>query len=206
MSPETRCRCKGLAKSYGRLKVLNDCSLDIAPGELVGLVGENGSGKTTLVRCLLGFTRPSAGTIEIGGRIGYCPQESFLNRSFTVREHLGFVQRVYGRHDEVDPDYLSGLVDRMRLREYETRLIRDLSEGTRQKLQFVTAIMHRPDLVLMDEPYSGFDWSMYLAFWEVVEELCAGGAAVLLVTHFVYDRQRFERIHELIEGKLHVSG
>jgi ABC-type multidrug transport system ATPase subunit len=204
MSPDTRCRCEGLAKSYGRLEVLRDCSLSIGSGELVGLVGENGSGKSTLVRCLLGFTRPSAGTVEIGGRIGYCPQESYLNRSFTVREHLGLVKRVYGRHGEIDPDYLESLLERTRLREYETRLIRDLSEGTRQKLQFVTAIMHRPNLVLMDEPYSGFDWNMYLAFWEVVEELCGDGTAVLLVTHFVYDRQRFDRIHELIEGRLHV--
>src|SRR5712691_7437891 len=186
------CRCQGLAKSYGRRSVLKDCSLTVEAGELIGLVGENGAGKSTLVRCLLGFTPPSDGTIEITGRVGYCPQEANLNRSYTIREHLTLMQSIYARHGPTDAAFIARLLERLRLENYLDHYIGELSGGTCQKVTFLTAILHKPTLLLMDEPYDGFDWKMYLVFWEIVEEFRHTGTGVLLVTHLIYDRHRFD--------------
>ncbi len=201
MSGEILCRCKNLTKAYGRHAVLEDCSLTIASGELVGLVGENGSGKSTLIRCLLGFTRPSGGMVEVSGKVGYCPQEDYLNPAYRVDEHLSLACAIYGRHDYIDMTYVNALTDRLRLDEYRKCPVKDLSEGTRQKLKFLTSIIHKPTLLLMDEPYGGFDWNMYLVFWDLMEELCDTGVGVLLITHLIYDRHNFNRIYELQGGR-----
>jgi ABC-2 type transport system ATP-binding protein len=199
------CKCAGLAKSYGRRSVLKDCWLTVGAGELVGLVGENGAGKSTLVRCILGFTSPCGGAVEVRGRVGYCPQEDILNRSYTIREHLTLLRSIYARHEPVDTAFVDRLLERFRLEGSLDRLIGELSGGTRQKVTFLTAILHKPTLLLLDEPYDGFDWNMYLMFWEIVDELCQTGAGVLLVTHLIYDRHRFDRVYELQEGYLHVA-
>ncbi len=206
MEPEILCNCKGLAKSYGRREVLTDCTLTVGKGELIGLVGENGSGKSTLIRCLLGFTRPSGGTAAITGRVGYCPQEAYLNDSYTVGEHLSLAGSIYSRHAPVDPSFADRHLRRLGLDEYGDYLIRDLSEGTRQKLKFLTSILHQPTLLLMDEPYGGFDWNMYLVFWETVKGLCEEGTGVLLISHLIFDRQIFDRVYDLRGGRLDVSG
>ncbi len=201
MNAKILCSCKNLAKAYGRHTVLEDCSLTVTSGELAGLVGENGSGKSTLIRCLLGFTRPSGGIVEVSGKVGYCPQEDYLNPAYTVDEHLSLACAIYGRHDHMDMTYVNALTDRLRLDEYRKRPVKDLSEGTRQKLKFLTSIIHKPTLLLMDEPYGGFDWNMYLVFWDLIGELCETGAGVLLITHLIYDRHHFNRIYELQGGR-----
>lgn len=183
--------------------MLRGCDLEISSGQLVGLVGENGSGKSTLVRCLLGFIEPDAGNISIHGSVGYCPQDEIMNRDFRVREHLDFIRSIYEKHCPIDIEYLAQLVDRFRLSNYEDELIGTLSGGTRQKLQFISSILHQPSLLLMDEPYQGFDWEMYLAFWDIIEELSENGTAILLITHFVYDHERFDTILELRGGRLY---
>lgn len=197
--------CRGLQKAYGKIEVLKGCDLKVFPGELVGLVGENGSGKTTLIRCVLGFAKPSGGSTDIEGRIGYCPQENILNHAYTVREHLELAETIYAQHGSLDPGFLRDLVSRFRLEKYLDRSIGALSGGSRQKVLFLTSILHRPDLLLLDEPYEGFDWKMYLTFWDTIRHLCDASASVLLITHFVYDRDRFDRIYELRDGKTYVE-
>ena len=206
MRPDYLCRCDGLKKSYGKRPVLAGCTLEVRRGEIVGLVGENGSGKSTLVRCLLGLTPPTAGTIDLQARVGYCPQEPYLNDSWRVSEHLAFAESIYARHGPVRHDQTERLMRRLRLDDYRQHVIRDLSGGTRQKVKFMTSILHEPDLLLMDEPYGGFDWAMYLVFWEIIEEFRAEGAGVLLISHFLYDRERLDRVFELKGGTLDAAG
>jgi len=79
--------------------------------------------------------------------------------------------------------------------------IGDLSSGTYQKVKFLTSIYHSPRLIILDEPYDGFDWRMYLVFWEIIEELKSQGAAILMISHLIYDREKFDRIYELKEGR-----
>lgn len=205
MTSEPVCKCEGVYKSYGRNQVLKGCDLQIHRGELTGLVGENGSGKTTLIRCMLGYTEPSQGAIHLSGRIGYCPQEDVLNHRFTVREHLQLATSIYERHGSVDRAFVKTLVTQFQLEEYLDYLIGDLSGGTRQKVLFLTSILHKPDLLLLDEPYEGFDWRTYLTFWDTLHRIFHSGTAVLIVTHLIHDRDRFDRIYELRGGKIYTE-
>lgn len=203
MNKHTICECRHLTKSYGRNRVLKDCNITVRSGELAGLVGENGSGKTTLIRCLLGYAPPDSGSITLKGSIGYCPQEEVMNRVFTVREHLGLIWNIYAQHCNLNEDFLNHLIEVFRLKDYLDQIIGKLSGGTRQKIQFLGSILHQPSLLLLDEPYGGFDWEMYLAFWNIVDDLRNGGTGILIITHFLYDQQRFDQIYHLKNGMLY---
>ena len=200
MEPGLLCSCEAVHASYRRRVVLKGCSLSVRTGETVGLVGENGSGKSTLVRCLLGFAPLQRGTVGVAPSPGYCPQDNYLNRRITVREHFALMQRVHGMprgHSGTFPAELEG---RLKLAQYLDTRIGHLSSGTYQKVKFVTALAHRPPVILLDEPTDGFDWAMYEAAWDILEELTAGGSGVLMVSHLLHDRDRFDRIYELREG------
>lgn len=200
MSPSLRCSCESLWKSYGRRAVLKGCQLDVCAGEMVGLVGENGSGKSTLVRCLLGFSRPSRGTIWVDPFVGYCPQENYLNNRLSLAEHLALSRDIYSLNHGVDQEFVRSLIRTLHLEPYLHMRIGYLSSGTYQKAKFITSIAHRPAMVVLDEPCDGFDWAMYQAFWEIMKEIRSAGSAVLMISHLLYDREKFDRIYELREG------
>ncbi len=200
MDPSLRCYCDSLRKSYGRNGVLKGCRLAVNAGEMVGLVGENGSGKSTLVRCLLGFTAPSGGTTWVHPSVGYCPQEDYLNKRLTLGEHLLLMGDVYRLNYKVDARFIQMLVGELRLNAYLGMRIGHLSSGTYQKVKFVTSILHRPAMIVLDEPCDGFDWAMYQAFWTIMSAIKAEGCAVLMISHLLHDREKFDRIYELREG------
>ncbi len=202
MNDKTLCYCKKLHKSYKNFQVLKDCSLHIRNGELVGLIGENGSGKTTLVQCLLGFTKPTQGFIKLNSSVGYCPQENQLHRMYTVIEHFNLMKAIYKKYSPIDKIYIQELIQKFNLQKYFNTLIGNLSSGTYQKIKLLTALYHKPQLLLLDEPYDGFDWQMYLSFWEIISELKSMGTGTLLISHLVYDYDKFNRIYELKEGKV----
>jgi ABC-2 type transport system ATP-binding protein len=202
-SAKPLCRAVGLRLSFGKQRVLDGCDLAVSAGQVVGLTGENGSGKSSLVKCLLGFLRPSAGEVECDPRVGYCPQENYLHHSYTVAEHLELVSSLHRGGLAVDPAYLERCLGTLKLTPYLHFPIRKLSGGTYQKVKLLTAIMHRPPLLLLDEPTDGFDWTMYLVFWRLLAELVAAGTGVLMISHLLHDRERFGSIHDLHDGKLH---
>jgi ABC-2 type transport system ATP-binding protein len=202
MVAETRCECSGLRKKFGRREVLKQCSLSLHSGELVGVTGENGSGKSTLVRCLLGFIRPTSGWIRLDSSVGYCPQENYLNSRFTLSEHLRFATAILGGDVTVNRKHTDWLLQTLKLGEHLGRRMGELSGGTTQKVKFLTSILNQPHLLVLDEPTDGFDWAMYLAYWDIVAQLRREGAAVLMISHFLYDQTRFDRVYELREGTL----
>jgi ABC-type multidrug transport system ATPase subunit len=202
MTKQIRLICHDIKKSYGRLQILKGCSFELREGEFVGLVGENGSGKSTLIRCILGFTQVDLGTIELHGPVGYCPQDNILNRRYRVLEHFKLIEALYRKNNSIDSDFIEINIDRLKLRPFLKSSIGNLSSGTYQKVKFLTSIYHSPRLIILDEPYDGFDWRMYLAFWEIVKDLKSRGAAILMISHLIYDRENFDRIFELKEGHL----
>ncbi len=204
MNPEIILECRNLSKRFGKKPVLNDCALQLCAGERVGLVGENGSGKSTFVNCILGFVSPDSGDIRISGEraVGFCPQDNWLHRRLRVSEHLALVERLAGAGPERDRAFVERCVQRLKLQPFLSYLIGDLSGGTYQKVKFLTAVYHSPRLLLLDEPYDGFDWQMYQVFWEIMAELQALGAAVLMISHLIYDQDRFDRILSLKGGRL----
>lgn len=198
----------GIVKSFRRgvwphrqsLPVLRGVELELRRGEIVGLAGENGSGKSTLMKILVGALRRDGGSLQRSGTLGYCPQQPVLYERLTCDEHFELFGRAYG---------LDGArVDAMRSEHYETfgygrwasARVEELSGGTRAKLNLGLAMMHEPDLLLLDEPYAGFDWETYLRFWDTTAERRDAGRTLLIISHFIADEARFDRIVDLSDG------
>ena len=192
-----------VSKSYGRRPVLRGISFEARRGEILGLVGENGAGKSTLLRIVAGLMRPDAGSVRVSGRLGYCDQEPHVFADLTVAEHFSFFARAYGIAGGGDWIVLRDeLLEWFRYaREVDSR-VSELSGGTRQKLHLSLALLHRPQVLVLDEPYQAFDWQTYLLFWARTEALREAGAAIVVVSHIAHDRERFTRILELREGRL----
>jgi len=202
-------RVSGLRKSFHRglpprrrtIEVLKDAYLEIRAGELVGLVGENGSGKSTLMQIVVGLLKRDAGEVERPDRLGYCPQVPMVWEKLTVAEHFQLFARAYGL-DEADADRAQeALLDELQFDRYRDFRIEELSGGTQQKLNLALALMHDPELLLLDEPYAGFDWETYLHFWEMGERRRDAGMGILIVSHLLAERERLDRIYSLIDGR-----
>jgi ABC-2 type transport system ATP-binding protein len=191
---------QGIRKSFGRRQVLTGLDLEVAAGEMVAVVGENGTGKTTLLRILAGDLRPDAGSVVTGGRVGYCPQIVVLDEALTVDQNVRYFQAAYGiasarRADE--------LIERLGYAGCRAQRAGTLSGGTKQKLSLTLALMHDPPVLLLDEPYQGFDWQTYLAFWDMTGELRDRGTATVVISHLVFEQERFDRVCHLTGGRIH---
>jgi ABC-type multidrug transport system ATPase subunit len=173
---------QGIAKAYGRFRrrtVLREVTFTVAPGALVGIVGENGAGKSTLLKILAGELRPDRGRVELDGALGYCPQEVILNETLTVTQHLDYFAAAYGVRDLHRADEL---VEKLAYQQYRSTVVAALSGGTKQKLNLTLALMHAPQVLLLDEPYHG--------------------CAVLIISHLLFDQQRFDALYQLQNGRL----
>jgi len=193
---------RAISKRYGRRVVLRDVSFTLPAGALVGIVGENGAGKSTLLRILAGELRPGGGSIALAGRMGYCPQAPVLNEALTVAQHLDYFRAAYHLCDTRRADEL---VERLGYTRYRETAVRALSGGSKQKLNLTLALMHDPAVLLLDEPYQGFDWETYLCFWELAAQLREQGRALLIISHLIYDRSRFDQLYTLTDGRLRLE-
>lgn len=203
-------RATGVAKTYDSrlpfrnpVTVLDGATLEVKHGEIVGIMGENGSGKSTLMQILAGVLEYDAGDVIRGGTVGWCPQEPRLYDRLTVDETFELFGSAYGMSTteiESARDWLTDVLDFERFRD---RQVRNLSGGNRQKVNLSVSLMHEPDLLLLDEPYTGFDWETFLAFWDLTEELRERGVGVAIISHIINERDRFDVIYELHSGHLH---
>jgi ABC-2 type transport system ATP-binding protein len=183
-----------------RVEVLRGASLDVRPGELVGLVGENGSGKSTLMQIIVGLLAHDRGAVRLDGRLGYCPQQPLLWDKLTVDEHFELFARAYALDTGTATASRDALLAELGFAKYLDYRVEALSGGTRQKLNLALALMHEPQLLLLDEPYAGFDWETYVRFWEMAERRRQQGMAILVVSHLLAERERLTRIYELRGG------
>jgi ABC-type multidrug transport system ATPase subunit len=183
------------------LAVLRGVDVELCAGEIVGLVGENGSGKSTLMKILVGALDTDAGTVEVSGRVGYCPQEPLLYARLTCDEHLELFGIAYGMTPQAAAASADALYDTLGFGRWRDRQVGELSGGTRAKLNLALALLADPDLLLLDEPYAGFDWDTYQRFWDITAQRRAAGRSVLVVSHFVTDQQRFDRLVEMRHGQ-----
>lgn len=181
--------------------ILSGASLTVGAGELVGLVGENGSGKSTLMKIIVGLLGRDGGTAVRTGRLGYCPQLPLLWDKLTVHEHFELFARAYRMDREVATRNRNALLEELDFGRYEKYRVEALSGGTRQKLNLALALMHDPNLLLLDEPYAGFDWETYLKFWDMSERRRREGMGILIVSHFLSERERLGRIYTLSHGR-----
>jgi len=190
----------GITKAYGRRQVLHGVDLTVTRGQLAGVVGENGSGKSTLLKILAGTLAADSGQVRLAGSLGYCPQAPVLSDSLTVGQHL----RYFAAARRLPSlDRAGELLAELGYGPYRDTAAGALSGGTRQKLNLSLALLHDPDVLLLDEPYQGFDWETYLRFWELAEDLRARGKAIVIITHLVFEQDRFDVLADLTGGRLH---
>jgi ABC-2 type transport system ATP-binding protein len=181
--------------------VLRGASLALYPGEVAGLVGENGAGKSTLMKILVGALAPDAGSVTRAGRLGYCPQEPVVYERLTCDEHFELFGHAYGMAPAQQRRSARELYTALGFERYAATRAGQLSGGTLAKLNLGLALLPDPEVLLLDEPYSGFDFDTYMKFWDLVAQRRTAGRSVLIISHFVTDEERFDRIVTLRDGK-----
>jgi ABC-2 type transport system ATP-binding protein len=200
---------RGIVKSFHHgvwplrreIRVLDGADLSVDRGELVGLVGENGSGKSTLMKIVVGLLGRDQGSVERVGKLGYCPQQPLLWQKLTVSEHFDLFGRAYELAEDQARRAGAALMAELEFERYAGYRVEELSGGTRQKLNLALSLMHDPDLLLLDEPYAGFDWETYMRFWDMAEARRAGGMGILIVSHLLAERDRLSRVVTLRDGR-----
>ncbi len=209
-STEVLVRAEGIEKTYGStlpftrsVTVLTGADLKIRTGEIVGIVGANGSGKSTLMNILVGVLEQDGGTIERTGTVGWCPQEPLLYDRLTVAETFRLFGAGYGMTAEEIDEAKHRFASKLEFEQYLDYRIDQLSGGNRQKINLSIALMHDPDVLMLDEPYTGFDWETYLTFWDLAEELAADGTAVTMISHLIEEQSRLDRIYEVRDGQVY---
>lgn len=187
----------GITKSFGRTTILDGVDLDVHAGEVVALTGENGAGKSTLMKIAAGLIRSDGGQIRIGSRIGYCPQAPGLFELLTADDHLVMFGRGagIGRAESLQRGH--AILAEFDYPLHERSVTRDLSGGTRQKLNLALALLTDPGVLLLDEPYQGFDRGTYVNFWDHCRAWRDSGKAVVVVTHMLAELERVDRVVEL---------
>jgi ABC-2 type transport system ATP-binding protein len=188
-------RISHLSRRYGAIAALDDASLEVAPGEIVGLLGANGAGKSTLLRTAAGLQPPDAGTVTIAGielwthpieakrRLGYAAEEPTFYEELSADEYLAFVASIRGLDPAPSRARARALFDELGLAGRTDEPVHQFSHGMRKKLSFIAAVLHRPPVLLCDEALEGFDASGGLAAKAELRALASTGAAVLFSSH-----------------------
>ena len=181
-----------VTKRFGEFAAVSDLSLSVYPGRIYGLLGPNGAGKTTTIRMIVNITAPDSGRIELFGkqitpalqdRIGYLPEERGLYKKMKIGDQIRF----FAELKSVRKDELSKRIDfwleRVKLTEWKNKKASELSKGMQQKVQFITAVLHDPDLLILDEPFAGLDPINLELLKEIILELKSAGKTIIFSTH-----------------------
>jgi len=207
---------KGLVKRFGDATVVDHVSMSVAEGEIVGFLGPNGSGKTTTIRMMCGLLTPDEGEGQVLGfdlrteglkikrEVGYMTQRFSFYEDLTIAENLEFVARLY-RLKPVK-DHVARTLEELGLTSRGNQLAGTLSGGWKQRLALAACIMHKPKLLLLDEPTAGVDPKARRDFWDEIHRLADGGLTVLVSTHYMDEAERCHRISYISYGKLLATG
>src|SRR5215217_3625386 len=203
---------ESLRKTFGATVALDDVSLEVAPGELFGLVGPDGGGKTTLFRILTTLMVPDAGTARVLGldvvrdlwalrtRVGYMPGRFSLYPDLSVEENLQFFASVFGTTLKAQYDLIAPIY--RQIEPFRERRAGALSGGMKQKLALCCALVHRPEILFLDEPTTGVDAVSRREFWDLLGELRAGGLTIVVSTPYMEEAGRCDRVALIAGGRI----
>jgi ABC-2 type transport system ATP-binding protein len=179
-------------KQFGKVLAVKDASFEVYPGEIFGLLGPNGAGKTTAIRMMLDIFKPDSGQVEIFGgkmddakkkRIGYLPEERGLYKDLKLEQTLIFLATLKGMEEKQARERLESWLKRLDLWEHRTKKVQELSKGMQQKAQLIATLVHEPDLIVVDEPFSGLDPVNTRLVKDIIEEMRAAGKSIVMSTH-----------------------
>jgi ABC-2 type transport system ATP-binding protein len=214
--PELAIDVQEVTKRFGHRTVVNQISLQVARGEIYGFLGPNGSGKTTFLRMLCGLLTPDGGTgrclgfdirsesAQIKRHVGYMTQRFSFYEDLSIEENLDFIARLYEVQDR--PEAVHRSLERLGLVERRRQLAGVLSGGWKQRLALAACLIHRPQLLLLDEPTAGVDPKARRDFWEEIHQLSANNLTVLITTHYMDEAERCHRLAYIAYGNLLARG
>jgi ABC-2 type transport system ATP-binding protein len=207
-----------VTKKFGDFTAVRDLSLQVRPGRVFGLIGPNGAGKTTTIRMIVNITIPDSGSIELFGqqmstplqdRIGYLPEERGLYRKMKIGEQLRFFAELKNVRGKDAEDRINRWLAKLQLTAWKDKRAKDLSKGMQQKIQFITAVVHNPDLMILDEPFSGLDPVNVELMKETILEKKAEGKTIILSTHQMEIAEKLcddvcmiNRAEKVLDGRL----
>jgi ABC-2 type transport system ATP-binding protein len=186
---------ENLSKRFGETQAVVDVSFSVEPGEIFGLLGPNGAGKTTTIRMMLDIFKPDTGTVSIFGgaldldkkrRIGYMPEERGLYKDQKLEPTLIYLATLKGLEEKTARSRLGGWLERLDLAEHRDKKVQELSRGMQQKAQIINTLLHEPDLIVIDEPFSGLDPVNTRLVKQILEEQRQAGRSILMSTHQMY--------------------
>jgi ABC-2 type transport system ATP-binding protein len=212
-------RCEGLTRRFGDRTAVDDVSFEIAPGETYGLLGPNGAGKTTTIRMICGLLHANGGKVVVGGeevdghdmnvraQIGYVPQDLALYPDLSARENLRFFGRLYRLRGHLLKERVDEVLALIELSDRADDRVESFSGGMRRRLNIGAALLHRPSLLVLDEPTVGVDPQSRLAILTSVEKFGASGMAILYTTHYMEEADRVcDRVGIMDHGRLIAQG
>jgi ABC-2 type transport system ATP-binding protein len=207
-----------VTKRFGDFTAVDDLSLQVRPGRVFGLIGPNGAGKTTTIRMIVNITAPDSGRVELFGqqmetrlqdRIGYLPEERGLYRKMKVGEQLRFFAELRDVRGKTADERIDKWLKKLQLSDWKNKRAKDLSKGMQQKVQFITAIIHDPDLLILDEPFSGLDPVNVELMKQTILENKADGKTIILSTHQMEIAEKLcddvcmiNRAQKVLDGRL----
>lgn len=204
----------GLTKRFGSFTAVDHITFDVGRGEIFGFLGANGAGKTTAMRMLCGLSVPTSGTGRVAGydiisqpeevkrHIGYMSQKFSLYGELTVKENLRLFSSIYGMSGARFREVSQRLVKDLEMTGMENTLVKDIPVGWKQKLAFVSATMHSPEVVFLDEPTGGVDPVTRRKFWELIYKASSEGMTVFVTTHYLDEAEYCNRVSIMVDGKI----
>lgn len=211
-------RVTGVTKRFGDFTAVEELSFDVRAGRVFGFLGPNGAGKTTTIRMIVGITIPDEGTIDLFGkrmssdlqnRIGYLPEERGLYKKLKVADQLRYFAELKGLYGTAAEKKIDFWLERMGLSDWKKKKTSDLSKGMQQKIQFISTVLHDPDLLILDEPFSGLDPVNVEFMIDVLSEFRSREKTVIFSTHLMSTAERLchdilliDRSHKVLSGSL----
>jgi len=181
-----------VSKSFGTVRAVKGVSLDIEPGEIYGLLGANGAGKTTVFRMILNIIKPDSGSVLYNGKtitidesslLGYLPEERSLYQREKVKDQIVYFGKLKGMTTKMAEERLDFLLDKFEITEYKNRKVKELSKGNQQKVAFLAAILHNPEIIILDEPFTGLDPMNVKTFKNLIREMAESGKTIIFSSH-----------------------
>lgn len=206
--------CKGLTKRFGDFIAVDKITFEVEKGEIFGFLGANGAGKTTAMRMLCGLSKPTSGEANIAGfdvykqtekikkSIGYMSQKFSLYDDLTVLENITFFAGIYGLSNKAIKENSEALLAQLGMEDQVNKRVGSLPLGWKQKLAFSTAIIHKPEIVFLDEPTGGVDPVTRRQFWDLIYEASGNGITIFVTTHYMDEAEYCNRVSIMVDGRI----